>query len=107
MDFKVKIKEGMDPAQEIGHAPLYKISLEELEAIKEYLEANLKKGFISPSNAPFASPVLFAHHNDKLRFCVDYRKLNLISQKDRYPLPLIDELMDRLQGAKYFTKLDI
>lgn len=75
--------------------------------MKQYLEANLDKGFIVPSAAPFASPVLVARSAGKLRFCVDYRKLNAMSKKDRYPLPLIDELMDRLQGARYFTKLDV
>ncbi|MGH7238909.1 MAG: reverse transcriptase family protein, partial [Candidatus Saccharimonadales bacterium] len=83
------------------------MNLEELEAVKTYLEANLQKGFIVPSSASFASPILIAHSGNKLRFCVDYRKLNAISKKDCHPLPLIDELMNRLNGAKFFTKLDI
>lgn len=107
VDYRIELEPGVDPAKDIGHAPLYKMSLEELEAVKQYLEANLRKGFIVPSAAPFASPVLVARSTGKLRFCVDYRKLNALSKKDRYPLPLIDELMDRLQGARYFTKLDV
>ena len=69
---------------------------------------NLSKGFITPSHAPFASPVLMARKpGGGLRFCVDYRKLNAVTKKDRYPLPLVDELMERLSRAKIFTKLDI
>ncbi|MGH7240355.1 MAG: hypothetical protein ACREHG_09890, partial [Candidatus Saccharimonadales bacterium] len=76
IDFKLELEEGKDPVKEVGHAPLYKMNLEELEAVKTYLEANLQKGFIVPSSAPFASPILIAHSGNKLRFCVDSRKLN-------------------------------
>src|SRR5467141_3302991 len=92
----------------LGHSSLYKQNAEELEAAKQYLTDNLNKGFIVPSSSPFASPILMARMpSGKLRFCVDYRKLNAISKKDRYPVPLIDELMERLNGAKIFTILDI
>jgi len=68
----------------------------------------LDKGFIVPSNSPFASPVLFvAKPNGSLRFCIDFRKLNSITKKDQHPLPLIDETLARLSKAKLFTKLDI
>ena len=84
------------------------MSQEELAAAKAYLEENLSKGFITASTAPFASPVLFARKpNGGLRFCVDYRKLNAITKKDRYPLPLIEETLAQLTGAKIMTKLDI
>jgi hypothetical protein len=69
---------------------------------------NLSKGFIAESQAPFAAPILFAQKaNGGLRFCVDYRKLNAITQKDRYPIPLLEETLARISGAKIFTKLDI
>jgi hypothetical protein len=69
---------------------------------------NLNKGFIAPSSAPFASPILVSRkHDGGLRFCVDYRKLNAITKKNWYPLPLIDEMLERLSRAKYFTKLNI
>ncbi|KKA22077.1 Gag/polymerase/env polyprotein [Rasamsonia emersonii CBS 393.64] len=72
----------------LGYSPLYKQSAEELEATKKYIMENLDKGFIEPSNAPFASPILMARKKDGgLRFCVDYRKLNAITKRDRYPLP--------------------
>jgi transposase InsO family protein len=92
----------------LGFSHLNKHSLEELEAMRDYLASNLAKGFIVPSKAPFASPVLFARKSDgSLRFCVDYRKLNALTKKNRYPLPLIDETLARLSRAKIFTKLDI
>jgi predicted aspartyl protease/transposase InsO family protein len=106
-DLKIEI-EGASPETAIGHAPLYKQSIEQLEAAKEYIMENLKKGFIGPSKAPYASPILMARMpSGKLRFCVDFRKLNAITRKDLYPIPLIGELMERLEGSKIFTKIDI
>ncbi|KAK0637673.1 Transposon Tf2-12 polyprotein [Lasiodiplodia hormozganensis] len=88
--------------------PLFRMSIEEMEAAKTYLEKNRKKGFIEPSNANFGSPVLMAKKpGGGLRFCVDYRKLNAVTKKNRYPLPLIDETLAKLQGAKFFSKIDI
>jgi hypothetical protein len=109
VDFKIHLEDGVDPVREIGHGPIYKMNAEELAAAYKYMVENLEKGFIAPSAAPFASPILMARHpsTGKLRFCVDFRRLNAITKKDRYPIPLVDELMDRLAGAKYFTKLDI
>jgi transposase InsO family protein len=92
----------------LGYSPLYRQTTEELLAIKQYLVDNLNKGFIAPSLAPFASPILFVKKPDgSLRFCVDYRKLNQITKKDQHPLPLIDETLARISKAKIFTKLDI
>jgi hypothetical protein len=92
----------------LGHGPLYSQSTEELVVLKKYLLENLDKGFIEPSQAPYSSPVLFVKKpNGSLRFCIDFRKLNAITRKDRYPLPLIDETLARLTNAKIFTKLDI
>jgi hypothetical protein len=94
--------------EDLGYSPLYKMSLEELTACKKYIEEHLKKGFIESSNAPWAAPILFARkHDGGLRFCVDYRKLNAITKKDRYPLPLIEETLARISKAKFFTKIDI
>ena len=97
-----------EPGEVLGYSPLYKMSSEELEAAREYILDNLNKGFIVPSQSPYASPILMARKpGGGLRFCVDYRKLNSITRKDRYPLPLIDEVMARISQAKVFTKLDI
>jgi hypothetical protein len=88
---------------------LYKHSEQELRAAKKYITENLHKGFIKASkNNPFTSPILMVKKPDGgLRFCVDYRTLNEITQKDPYPLPLIDEILPRLLKAKIMTKIDI
>ena len=88
--------------------PIYNLSEIELKALKEYIDKMLERGWIRPSKSPFGSPVLFVKKPDgSLRFCVDYQKLNNITVKNRYPLPLISELFDRIKNAKYFTRLDI
>jgi hypothetical protein len=71
--------------------------MDELKAIKQYLLENLDKGFIEASQAPYTSLTLFVKKpNGNLRFCVDFCKLNLLSCKDRYPLPLIDKTLARI-----------
>ena len=88
--------------------PLYNCSARELEAIRVYIEENLAKGFIRPSTSPAGAPILFVKKKDgTLRLCVDYRGLNRLTVKNRHPLPLISEALDRLVGAKVYTKLDI
>ena len=107
-DYQIHLEDGTHPEQTIGHSPLYKQSREELEAACEYVIDNLSKGFIGPSAAPYTSPILMAWKpGGGLWFCVDYQKLNSITQKDRYPIPLVDELMEQLSDAKVYTKLDI
>ncbi len=84
------------------------MSEEELILVKRYLEKHLNKDFIVISSISFVSLILFARKpNEELRLCVDYKKLNAIIKKNRYPLPLINELMTRLFKAKYLTKIDI
>jgi len=84
------------------------MSRTELEALKEWLDENLKKGFIRLSSSAAASPVLFVKKpGGGLRLCIDFRAINNISVKDRYPLPLIKETLNNLQGMKYFSKIDI
>jgi transposase InsO family protein len=98
----------LDQPNTLGFSPLYKMTTLELEETKRYLLDNLSKGFIEPSQSPFAAPILFVKKADgRLRFCIDFRKLNDLTRKDRYPLPLIDELLARVSRAKVFTKLDI
>ena len=90
------------------YSPLYKLSLEELEAVKKYVLEHLQKGYIEHSRSPFASPILCVRKpNGDFRICVDYRKLNQLTRKDSYPIPRIDELLARPSKAKIFTKLDI
>jgi hypothetical protein len=98
----------LEKPNELGYIPLYKIITIELEEIKRYLLDNLYKGFIEPSYILFAVPILFIKKADSsLCLCIDFRKLNVLIYKDRYPLPLINELLARLSKAKVYTKLDI
>jgi hypothetical protein len=84
-----------------GYAPLYNLSEGELLLVKKYLKEHLDKGFIESSTASYASLILFAKKSDEgLRFCVDYRKLNAITKKNRYPIFLIVETIARLSKAK-------
>ena len=86
----------------------YNLTSVEQKELDEFLEENLKTGRIRPSKSPFASAFFFIKKKDgKLRPVQDYRKLNEITVKNRYPLPLISELIDKLKSAKYYTKLDI
>jgi hypothetical protein len=103
-DHKINLEAGKTPP----YGPLYGMSQDELRVLKKYLDDSLKKGFISPSTSQAASPILFVKKpGGGLRFCVDYRALNAITVKDRYPLPLVTETLARLSKAKYFTKLDV
>ena len=103
-DHKIDLEPGKRPPQ----SRLYPMSGYKLQKVKEYLEENLRRGYISPSTAPYASPILFVQkHDGSLRFCVDYRKLNAITIRNRYPIPLVDETLARVVGCKYITKLDI
>jgi hypothetical protein len=118
--FPPKLPPGLPPRREVDHKielvpdakpvirPTYAMSAKELEELSRQLNELTAAGFIRPSKSPYASPVLFVKKKDgTTRMCVDYRALNQMTIKNRYPLPRIDELFDRLQGAKYFTKLDL
>ncbi|KAL1952678.1 hypothetical protein VTO42DRAFT_4462 [Malbranchea cinnamomea] len=88
--------------------PINRLTQKELETLRKYLEDSIGKGWIRESKSPVDVPVLFAPKADgSLRLCVDYRGLNLLMIKNRYLLPLIDEILNRLQGAQFFTKLDL
>ena len=80
----------------------------ELKELKEQLKDLLDKGFIRPSVSPWGAPVLFVRKKDgSLRMCIDYRQLNKVTIKNKYPLPRIDDLFDQLQGATCFSKIDL
>ena len=80
----------------------------ELEEAKKQIESMLEHGFVRPSDSPHGAPVLFVPKKDgSLRFCIDYRWLNKKTVKNRYPLPLPEELFDRLGRARVFSKIDL
>jgi hypothetical protein len=80
---------------------MYPVSHDQKEELQKFLKKKLVKGFILRSSSPMASPILFVKKkNGSLRLCVDYRRLNNVTRKNRYPLPIITELMDQVQGAK-------
>ena len=104
-DLEITLKEGTEPQW----GPIYRLTEEESDILEKYLDDALKKEWIRESASPAAHPILFVKKKGTkdLRLCVDYRTLNDITIKDRYPLPRIDELQDQLQGATIFTRLDI
>ncbi|QRW23854.1 Transposon Tf2-12 polyprotein [Rhizoctonia solani] len=90
------------------HGPIYSLGPREDAELKETIEKQLKAGLIRPSRSPMASPILFVKKkNGKLRMCVDYRRLNSMTKKNVYPLPLPQNLIEKLQGAKIFSKFDL
>jgi hypothetical protein len=96
-DHKIDIKEGFEPKSFKN----YNLTLEEQKELDKFLDKNLEKGYIRPSQSPQASPFFFVKKKDgRLRPCQDYRYLNDWTIKNAYPLPLISEIMDKLKGAK-------
>ncbi|XP_060182450.1 uncharacterized protein LOC132612133 [Lycium barbarum] len=88
--------------------PPYRMAPAELKELKAQLKDLLDKGFIRPSVSPWGAPVLFVRKKDgSLRMCIDYRQLNKVTIKNRYPLPRIDDLFDQLQGAQCYSKIDL
>ena len=86
----------------------YRVAPKERDIIEEQVEKMLEDNVIRPSSTPWASPVILVKKKDgSWRFCVDYRRLNKVTIKDVYPLPRIDDILDSLQGAKYFSALDL
>ncbi|KAD2394125.1 hypothetical protein E3N88_41102 [Mikania micrantha] len=104
VEFTIDLIPGVEP---ISKAP-YRMAPMELKELKEQLEELLDLGFIRPSVSPWGAPVLFVKKKDgTMRLCIDYRELNKITIRNRYPLPRIDDLFDQLQGAKCFSKIDL
>jgi len=86
----------------------YRLSVAEQAELRTQLTALLEAGRIRPSKSPYAAPVLFVHKKDgSMRMCIDYRALNRITKKDRFPLPLIDDILTSLHGATVFSKIDL
>ena len=103
-DFHIELKKGSTP-QNKG---LYRMSPSELAELKSQLEELSEQGFIRPSTSPWGAPALFVGKKDgSSRMCIDYRAVNRLTVKNSYPLPRIDDILDQLLEASYFTKLDL
>ena len=103
-DHKIEMKEGFEPKSFKN----YNLTPAEQLKLDKFLKENLEKGYIRPSQSPMASPFFFISKKDgKLQPCQDYRYLNNWIIKNSYPLPLISDILAKLKGAKYFTKLDV
>jgi hypothetical protein len=102
--FEIKLVPGMQPI----YRTMYRMAPVEQVELKKQLDDLLAKGFIRPSKSPWVFPVLFMEKKDgSKRLCVDYRALNQVTIKNKYPLPRIDALFDQLRGAKVFSKIDL
>ena len=104
VDFGVELRPSTSPISMTPHgmAPV------ELQELRVQLQELLDKGFIRPSTSPWGAPILFAKKKDKiLRLCIDYKQLNKVTIKNRYPLPRIDDLFDQLRGARVYSKIDL
>ena len=98
----------IESESQLSQSRIYLISKNKLQKIKKYLEKNLKKEFISSSSILYASSVLFVVKlNKSLRFCVNYRKLNVVIKQNQYLILLIEEILARVTDCKYFIMLNI
>ena len=104
VELSIEILPGTSPT---SRAP-YRMAPTELKELKIQLQELLDKGFIRPSVSPWGAPVLFVKKKDgTLRMCIDYRQINKVTVKNKYPLPRIEDLFDQLQGAGVFLKIDL
>ena len=103
-DIKINLEEGTAPP--VG--AVYSLSQSEVQTLREFIDEHVRIGYIRPSNSPHGAPVLFVRKKDgSLRLCVDFRGLNKISKKDRYPLPLISDLLNTAGKARVYTTIDL
>jgi hypothetical protein len=104
VEFRIDLIPGAAP---VAKAP-YRLAPPEMKELYSQLQELLEKGFINPSCSPWGAPILFVKKKDgSQRMCIDYRELNKLTVKNRYPLPRIDDLFDQLQGASWFSKIDL
>ncbi|GJR17339.1 putative reverse transcriptase domain-containing protein [Tanacetum coccineum] len=104
VEFQIDLVPGAAP---IARAP-YRLAPSEMKELSEQLKELSDKGFIRPSSSPWGAPVLFVKKKDgSFRMCIDYRELNKLTVKNRYPLPRIDDLFDQLQGSSVYSKIDL
>ena len=118
--FPEALPRGLPPSRGVEHTielvqgatppsrPTYRMSARELEETKKQIDEMLAAGQIRPSQSPYGAPILFVKKKDgTLRLCIDYRALNNVTIKNKYPLPLMEELFDRVAGCQFVSKLDL
>ncbi|GJT47651.1 reverse transcriptase domain-containing protein [Tanacetum coccineum] len=104
VEFHIELIPGAAP---VARAP-YRLAPAEMKELAEQLKELSDKGFIRPSSSPWGAPILFVKKKDgSFRMCIDYRELNKLTVKNRYPLPRIDDLFDQLQGSSIYSKIDL
>ncbi|KAI3819778.1 hypothetical protein L1987_13628 [Smallanthus sonchifolius] len=104
VEFRIDLVPGANP---VARAP-YRLAPSEMQELASQLQELSDKGFIRPSHSPWGAPVLIVKKKDgSFRMCIDYRELNKLTIKNRYPLPRIDDLFDQLQGSTCFSKIDL
>ncbi|GJT18963.1 putative reverse transcriptase domain-containing protein [Tanacetum coccineum] len=104
VEFQIDLVPGAAP---VARAP-YRLAPSEMKELAEQLQELSDKGFIRPSSSPWGAPVLFVKKKDgSFRMCIDYRELNKLTVKNRYPLPRIDDLFDQLQGSSVYSKINL
>ncbi|GJX43105.1 putative nucleotidyltransferase, ribonuclease H, partial [Tanacetum coccineum] len=104
VEFHIDLVPGAAP---VARAP-YRLAPSEMKELSDQLQELSDKGFIRPSSSPWGAPVLFVKKKDgSFRMCIDYRELNKLTVKNRYPLPRIDDLFDQLQGSSVYSKIDL
>ena len=104
MDLSIEIMPGIAP---VSKAP-YRMAPTELKELRVQLQELLDKGFIRPNVSLWGAPVLFVKKKDGiLQMCIDYRQINKVTVKNKYPLPRIEDLFDQLKGVGVFLKIDL
>ncbi|GJR63848.1 putative reverse transcriptase domain-containing protein [Tanacetum coccineum] len=104
VEFRIELVAGATP---VAKSP-YHLAPSEMQELSGQLQELQDKGFIRPSHSPWGAPVLFVKKKDgSFRMCIDYKELNKLTVKNRYPLPRIDDLFDQLQGSRFFSKIDL
>ncbi|GJZ93459.1 putative nucleotidyltransferase, ribonuclease H, partial [Tanacetum coccineum] len=104
VEFQIDLIPGVTP---VARAP-YRLASSEMQELSDQLQELADRGFIRPSTSPWGSPVLFVKKKDgSFRMCFDYRELNKLIVRNRYPLPMIDDLFDQLQGSSVYSKIDL
>src|SRR5258708_17453482 len=103
-NLQISLEEGAKPF----HRPKYSLSPPELTALQEFLEEHTWNSFIRPTKSPWGAPVLFVKKKDgSLHLCVDFRALNKVTEKDRYPLPLITDLLNAPGPTRIYSKINL